>query len=203
MNSKLKATTLTLAVLSLGVCFQQFAFAYDPNEFPGKGNEVDFKRSTQICNEGTKLLRQGKFKDSIFYYKKAISGYPYAAGFHYNLGRAYGELNDLKSALQSYANAIKLAPDLAPAYSNISDVQFKLKDYSAAEQSALTATKLNSKSPAAFINLAQAEIALKKIRSARQHIEMAQQLPDSGDYASDLTSLSQQIQRSISKTAEN
>ena len=203
MKSTGKTTALLISMLAIEFMTISTALAYDQNAFPGIGNKSDFERAKKFSNEGTSFLRQGKLNDSVQRFKLAIGCYPHTAGIHYNLGRAYGERNNLKGAFDSYKNAIRLAPDLAPAYTNISDIQFKLKDYQGAEQSAKKSTQLDSTSPAAFINLAQAEIALKKLKQAKQHLQMAQRLPDGAEYAGDVKLLSDQIQRSMSKTAEN
>jgi tetratricopeptide (TPR) repeat protein len=201
MNSKWKAKTLTLAVLSLGILFQPIAFAYDPDAFPGKGNEADFVRSAEMCNVAIKLQQQGKKTESLEILKKATHLYPYSAANHYNLGLNYSRLNDYRNALNCYKTAIKLAPDYARAHSNVSNVLFKLGDYKAAEQSALKATALNGKSPAAWLNLAQAEIALNKMKLAKQHLQLAKALPDASKYSSDLSELNSKLQNF--KTAEN
>ncbi len=203
MNSNWKAKTLTLAVLSLGILFQPIAFGYDPNAFPGKGSKADFIRSCQISNEGAALQAKGKQLESIQYFKKAVQVYPYSAGFHYNLGRAYSKMQDFSNALSCYRNALKLAPDYDKAHSNTSNLLYKLGDYRGAEEHALKATAINESNPVGWINLAQAEIGLKKAKSAKQHLQIAKRLPSAGDYAGDVAELDAKLQKLDVKTAEN
>ena len=203
MNSKLKATTLTLAVLSLGVCFQQFAFAYDPDVFPGAGSRDDFNATAQITNKANQLTTEGKPREAISLYKKAIARYPYCANTYYNLGNAHCDLNEYSSAVLNYQKAIKLAPDYPQAWANLSDAQFRLKDYDSAEKTATKAIAVDPKNPVAFINLAQAELALKKAKQAKRHIQVAKSLPGSNVFSQDIASIDKQLQSMLAKTAEN
>jgi tetratricopeptide (TPR) repeat protein len=203
MNSKLKATTLTLAVLSLGVCFQQFAFAYDPDIFPGKGSKESFNKSFDLCDRAADLQDKGNLKESLALYQQAVANYPYAAVFHYNLGQAYAKVKDYRNAVTSYKTAIKLAPDFQYAYSNISSAHFKLRQLQEAEHTASKATVLDSRDAAAWLNLAQAEIAMNKSKLAKQHVLKAKNLPNAKEYSSDIAELDQKLRLSNSKTAEN
>jgi tetratricopeptide (TPR) repeat protein len=203
MNSKWKAKTLTLAVLSLGILFQPIAFAYDPFEFPGKGSKAKFSEALSIYAEGVDLVKAGRNKDAILQYKRAINLYPFSGTFHYNLGKAYSREKSYANAIACYKEAIKLAPDLDRAYTNLSEMFYRTKDYRSAEGFATKATQINPKDPAGFINLAQAETELKKSREAQKHLQIAQELPGGAEYLPDIKVIRSKIQSITRKTAEN
>ena len=192
MNCKLKATTLTLALIS-SVCFQQVVLAYDQSVFPGKGSKEDFAKAAALSDKGSDFQDQANYKDALGMFQKAVSAYPYAAVFHYNVGQAYAKLNDYKSAIPGYKTAVKLAPDFQIAYANLSNAQFKIGKLREAERTALKASELDPNDPIAWINLAQAEIPMKKTNSAKEHLLKAKNLPNAKEFAKDIAELDQKL----------
>jgi tetratricopeptide (TPR) repeat protein len=59
----------------------------------------------------TMLLTSGAADQAVFQYKKVIEAHPTFFEANFNLGVAYGEMNDLTSARAQFDKALKLAPD--------------------------------------------------------------------------------------------
>jgi tetratricopeptide (TPR) repeat protein len=92
-------------------------------------------------NLGNVLKSQGKLKEAIDAYEKAISINPkYAEAFN-NLGVAFQSQHRSAEALTAYKNAISLKPEYASAYNNsgvILEAQGKFSEASEAYKKALT-----------------------------------------------------------------
>ena len=195
--------TISLTILSWGLSFQQSALSYDALQFPGKSSKTSFLQACEICQQGIRLQKAGRNQKSIELFKQAVRTYPDGASFHYNLGLAYANQNDLKNALPCFKSATKLAPDFVEAYNNISEIHFQQRDFKAAEHTAGIASNLDSSSALAWINLAQAEIAQAKAGSARQHLQIAKNLPGAEGYSNYLKQLNSKLQRLSPAKVEN
>ena len=62
------------------------------------------------------LQENGKIKEAIECYKKAISIKPDYAEAHNNIGNAFHDQGKLKEAIGAYNSAISIKPDYAEAY---------------------------------------------------------------------------------------
>ena len=69
-------------------------------------------------NFGLILFGEGKIKEAIDHYNKALSITPYYVPPYYNRGNAYAELGQYQLAFEDYNQAIRLQPDYAEAYYN-------------------------------------------------------------------------------------
>jgi cytochrome c-type biogenesis protein CcmH/NrfG len=60
---------------------------------------------------GTMLLSSGVADQAVYQYKKVIETHPKFFEAYFNLGIAYGEMNNLAAARAAFQQALKLAPD--------------------------------------------------------------------------------------------
>ena len=60
---------------------------------------------------GDKLFEEGRKKEALVYYKKAINANQEHIPSYHNLGLVYEEKNDITNALFTYAKVLKMDPD--------------------------------------------------------------------------------------------
>lgn len=101
------------------------------------------------------------WKDGITLWNDVVAQYPKVAFAHYNLGNAYKNVSDFKSAIKAYSGAVKADStynmayfNRAHAYSDILQHQQAIDDYS-------MAIKLKADNQEAYYNRAVSEAALK------------------------------------------
>jgi tetratricopeptide (TPR) repeat protein len=81
-------------------------------------------------NLGLSLLAEGKNKDAIGHFNKALSLYKeHAAEFYNNRGLAYANLGQYQLSIKDYNEAIRLKTDLVAAYNNRGLTYIKLGRY--------------------------------------------------------------------------
>ncbi|MDO8948682.1 MAG: tetratricopeptide repeat protein [Desulfocapsaceae bacterium] len=78
---------------------------------------------------GLGLVKQGRHKEAVRIFKKALKKNNSHAGTHINLGHAYNELGKYPEALLVLQKAIKLDPRKAVAYNNLGITLFHTKKY--------------------------------------------------------------------------
>lgn len=160
---------------SLAICLWLIAtaaFAYDPNKFPGSGNEADWQKACDICNRGNELAKQGNYADAMKQYELSLSTYPMAPTYC-NMGNTLKRANRLKEAIASYQKSIDLAPDYARPHAGLADVYLKEGNFSAAESESKIAIKINPDNAIAKINLAESYIGMKRFDEARKWLDSA------------------------------
>ncbi|MCB2183186.1 MAG: tetratricopeptide repeat protein, partial [Desulfobulbaceae bacterium] len=78
-----------------------------------------YPKSLVILNlQGASFYRQGKLREAVKIYNKAIRIKPHYAEAYSNRGAALKDLGQLNKAVESYNKAIQIKPDYAEAYSN-------------------------------------------------------------------------------------
>lgn len=93
--------------------FANDGWALDGKVFPGKGSRAIWNKASDIYNQGLSLSKKGNRNAAIQKYKEAISIYPFADTFHFNLGFEYEARKapgDLEKAEAAYREAAKLDP---------------------------------------------------------------------------------------------
>ena len=89
---------------------------------------------------GNVLKDQGKLKEAIKAYKKALAIKPDYAEAHNNMGNAFKEQSNLEEAIEAYNKALAIKPDYAEAYYNMGNTfkeQGKLEERREAYKKAL------------------------------------------------------------------
>ncbi len=70
----------------------------------------------EMVEKGNLLATYGNYQAAVEYYRKAISKQPGLSVAYFNLGLAYGELDEYDQALKALDKAIELVPDKAVYY---------------------------------------------------------------------------------------
>jgi len=105
-------------------------------------------------NQGAALQKDGRIKEAIESYQRALSLKPSYAEAHYNLADAYEELPAYDKALEEYQKAIEADPTLYEAYNNLARLYIKRrKDPEAALELIQRAINLNPQEPSVQYSL--------------------------------------------------
>lgn len=156
-------------------------FAYDPLKFPGKGSFESFNRSLIDANQGRKLMKQGRYKEALKFYDKAISIYSLDAGMHSNRATILGHLNRPAEAVVEMKKATALAPDWSDGFNNLADKQKAIKDFRGAEESCREAMRLAPNDPLPILTLSEVYIEMGKKHDAQKLIFQASEMPGAKD----------------------
>jgi tetratricopeptide (TPR) repeat protein len=92
----------------------------DDSSAMGKTTEAKADVITAMTEhiKGCKYYEDGKYKEAIEAFNKALEFSPKYAEVFNGLGLAYAKKGDLKQAIENYNEAIRLVPEYAEAYSN-------------------------------------------------------------------------------------
>jgi tetratricopeptide (TPR) repeat protein len=150
--------------------------SFDSRKFPGRGKLEAFNRSCAYDKKGIALEEQGKPKEAIEQYKKAIAIYPYFAVHFSNYANALADLHRYSEAVAQYQKAVELAPDFAAAYSNMADALSKQKNYREAERACKNALRVDPGYVPAMTNLAEVFLAQARPKEARTVLSQARGL---------------------------
>ncbi|MCK4732961.1 MAG: tetratricopeptide repeat protein [Methanophagales archaeon] len=96
--------------------------------------------------------RNKKYEECLTFLNRFIEKEPYFAEAYNNRGNAYGELNQLKTAINDYNIAIKLNPNDAEAYYNRGNAYRKLNLYAEAIEDYSNAIEINPNFAIAYGN---------------------------------------------------
>lgn len=84
-----------------------------------KGDDLTPRDLETFNSLGIALKAQGKWKESIECYRKALTVAPKDEGLHYNLGMALFEGKQLQEAVKAFLRALKLNPDFYIGLKNV------------------------------------------------------------------------------------
>ena len=124
---------------------------------------------------GTMLLSSGVADQAVYQYKKVIETHPKFFEAYFNLGIAYGEMNNMAAARTAFQNALKLAPD-SDARGRVNQMMASLDSASSAPESPSGATAPAAGNPAQQV--AQAAAAPNTFHGAMD--QMFRDLPIAG-----------------------
>lgn len=108
--------------------------------FPGKGRIEIWQKATVFFNQGIDFSRSKEYAKAAGKYRKAISIYPYDAGFYNNLSFVLEHTADPKGGEEAARKAISLEPKSWGAWENLGNClydQNKLTESKAAFTEAL------------------------------------------------------------------
>lgn len=75
-----------------------------------KGNDLSVDDLTTFNQLGISLRKQGRWKDAVTEYKKALKIAPKAEGLYYNMGMAYAEGQDYETAITCMQKVLTINP---------------------------------------------------------------------------------------------
>jgi len=77
----------------------------------GKNDEILWWLLQEYNTSGIEYRRQGRFREALNEFKKALSLQPDDEGLYYNIARIHIELNEWKEALHAIQEALKMNPE--------------------------------------------------------------------------------------------
>jgi hypothetical protein len=87
---------------------------------------INFEKLLNYVNEGRSLKEQGKKKEAILVYKKALKIKNNDYEIYNNIGVIYSELDNFEKAILNYRQAVKFNPKYSIAYNNLGNaLQFR------------------------------------------------------------------------------
>ena len=127
-------------------------------------------------NFGQVMLAQGKVKEAIYYYDRAIRLSPKFIYLYNNRGAAYAKLGLYQKAIENYDEAIRLNRDHFSAYYNRANSYAALGKDQMAIADYRQAIRLSPKFANAYINLGIVQIKLGHYREAIDNCSQAVRL---------------------------
>ncbi|HXW26910.1 MAG TPA: tetratricopeptide repeat protein [Xanthobacteraceae bacterium] len=106
----------------LGVLAQQSGRHDLAIELIGQAVKRDGQHPLYFSNLGLAFYSQGKYREAIAAYRRAIAIDPNYAEAHCNLGNACKELGELDEAVAAHRRAIAIKPHFAEAHANLGNV---------------------------------------------------------------------------------
>ena len=94
------------------------------------------------CRRGAELMHKGDYRNSITFFDKAITIYPYLVDALENKAKCLDELGQYRQAIECYNEAIKIDPINSEIWYNKSISYLKLGQVKEAEVCAKTAIDL-------------------------------------------------------------
>jgi tetratricopeptide (TPR) repeat protein len=110
----------------------------------------------EIFKHANNLFMQEKYKDAVYFYKKALDLHPTCAHTFFNLGQAYFWQKKYNKALQCYKKTIKYQPTHHRAYAQIGKIFVDVKQYDKAQLPLERAIELDPKNIENLILLSRA-----------------------------------------------
>jgi len=133
-------------------------------------------------NLGFFFFKEGRIREAMYHYNKAIGIAPYQYGFYTNRGLAYSKLGNYQLAIEDYDKTISLKPDYADAYYNRGTLYGKTGQYQLAIQDFNKAISLKPDSIKAYNNRGIVYTKLGLHRKAIEDFnEAIRQKPDYAD----------------------
>jgi tetratricopeptide (TPR) repeat protein len=101
-------------------------------------------------SDGARHLRNGRYREAVEAFDKAIRLQPDLFEAYYGLGIAYQALGQHDEAVRPFNIAVRLRPLFAPAYYHLGEVYFRLTRYELAVEALKKAIDLKFNNPSAY-----------------------------------------------------
>ncbi len=161
--------------MGLGVLFLQTGSGAVPP--PGSQvkpqNEVE-AQAGQHNNEGVQLAEQGRHREAIRAFQKAVALSPSFASAHYNLGLSYNSLQQFKESSQAFRAAVQAQPNYGDAWHQLGIVLQAQNQFEAASKAYELALSLMPNSPNLLYRLGYVFLNLQNWAQAAFYWEQLQ-----------------------------
>lgn len=136
------------------------------------------KAAEEWLKEGLRLQQLERYQGAVDAYKMAVKFQPNFVDAFYNLGVAYGSLEDtglelIHKAIWAFKQVIQIKPDFIHAYSALGASYIKLKEYESALKTLTTALGLEAKEWSIFYYLGVASRLTGNNKGAVDHFKNA------------------------------
>ncbi len=162
--------------------------AYGRSDYEGalaayrKAIETNPDDAESLSNMGQVLVRLGRVPDAVPLFERAVSIQPSRWAYHFNLARAFGELNDWDKAVAEYRVAQQLFPDDYVTEFNLGRALHKQGNEDAAVRSYLRAIELAPGDPAFRLSLGISYERLGRaadaVKAYQEYLALAPDAPD-------------------------
>jgi len=133
-------------------------------------------RAEEHCNAGVELGNQGRLREAMAEYDKAIHLDPQLAEAYSNRGTAYAQMDQFQQAIQDFSEAIRLNSLYTLAYCNRGTAYSQLGQYQHAIQDYDEAIRLNPQSAQVYASRALVYTLLYMDAEAQQDFDQAVKL---------------------------
>lgn len=158
------------------------AFADSKGNFPGQGSPEAYNKAVDIMNEGADRADKKDYEGAITCYKRAISIYPYDAGFYQNTAFALMKLKRFKDALPFYKKSLELEPNFFMSLLGYGACLWETESLAEAETCFRRALIVQPNSFQATVNLGVLLHERGKNQEARTWLHKAKSNPKYKDY---------------------
>ena len=148
-------------VLIAAVAITPKAFAYKDGDFPGVGNYNDWVKANGYFNQANNS--KGIAEKAVLY-KKAISIYPYDAGYWINY--ASSAITDEQEKINCFLKAAQLNPDDPLGYQDAGVEYQKIGQYQKAIECYEKVLAINPSLPDFYVGILNCFLSLKKYNEA-------------------------------------
>jgi protein O-mannosyl-transferase len=123
--------TIGIAVLAILIVLTWQQCVYWKNSITLYSHSLQVNKDNHIAhnNLGLTLFNEGKTKEAIYHYNKAINRKPNFSHAYYNRGIANFKLGQYQQTIEDCDQAIRLEPNFAKAYNNRGSAYFQLGQY--------------------------------------------------------------------------
>ena len=153
-----------------------FSSVFSEEEIPRDGLSPTELEALRQHSKGTESMLADKFKEAIFYFKKAIEFNPGFTEAYYNLGITYEKLGKYKDSIEALERVIQLEPDHANAYYALGYAYYQLKKYNDAVAAFKQSIKIKPDNAFAHSKLGHVYILKGNEEAAREHYEVLKTL---------------------------
>ncbi|QPJ62271.1 MAG: tetratricopeptide repeat protein [Candidatus Nitronauta litoralis] len=150
-----------------------------------ESNEIDESSADAWLQEGLRLHKQGRYQAAVDVYKMAIKFRPDFLDAYYNMGIAYGSLEDqgldtLDNAIGAFKHSIRLGPEFIHAYIALGAAYLRKGQAGEAVDLLEKATEFAPENPNLFFYLGNAYRSTQRYDDAVRVLEHSARLaPDS------------------------
>jgi Tfp pilus assembly protein PilF len=124
-------------------------------------------------NLGGIYARQGKIRDAVLEFRKALAYNPDHLHALFNLAHLLFTSGGYMEAKKLYIRALNIAPDLVPAHRELSMVDQLLGDWEGAFISERAISRIVPTDPTPWLNMAQIKMKLNQSEEARKYLDAA------------------------------
>ena len=124
-----------------------------PPSFQAQPQETVDAAAAEHNNQGAQLANQGRLREAVREFRKAIQLVPNFVGAYYNLGRAYMQLKAYDDAAKAFAAAVQARPDYGDAWYQLGIALQMQNIFPHARQAYLTALSYFPNDPNLFYRL--------------------------------------------------
>jgi Flp pilus assembly protein TadD len=180
-----KFIILFITALLVSSC-SWFRSAPEEKTEPPSKEELDAEKAKKIkaenfVNDGITLYKEGKNREAIESWQKALALIPNDAEIYNFIGVAYHKNGNINLAVTEFKKAVVLKEDYYQAYNNLGYMQFLLNDYDNALDDFIHAIQINPDFEAAVRNKKLVEKLIQGNLS-KKAFDMAEEASKSIDY---------------------